>query len=289
MTRIAIASTLPALDLDDDLPPLREALDRAAIAHETLVWDDVTVSWSRFDAVLIRSTWDYTQRLPEFIAWCTRVGAQTRLINPLEIVRWNTDKRYLGELAKKGVPVIESFYIAPGEPADGFPAWPEFVVKPTVGAGSRDTQRYAAEERAQAVRHARRLLDAGRHVLVQPYLAQVDSAGETALLFFGGRFSHAIRKGPLLKRGDGPTRALFAAEHITAREPSAQEMATARQVLAALPIAGLAYARVDLLPSPKGPQLLELELTEPSLFFHTAAEAADRFVAVLREKLAARG
>ncbi|MFN7783316.1 MAG: RimK family alpha-L-glutamate ligase [Lysobacterales bacterium] len=289
MTRIAIASTLPALDLDEDLPPLREALDRAGIGHETLVWDDVTVSWARFDAVLIRSTWDYTQRLPEFLDWCARVSAQTRLINPLEIVRWNTDKRYLGELAKKGLPVIESFYIAPGERSDGFPGWPEFVVKPTVGAGSRDTQRYIDSERGPAAQHVERLLNAGRHVLVQPYLAQVDSAGETALLFFGGKFSHAIRKGPLLKRGEGPTRALFAAEHITAREPSAQEMATARQVLAALPVQGLAYARVDLLPSVKGPQLLELELTEPSLFFHTSAEAADRFVATLREKLRERG
>jgi glutathione synthase/RimK-type ligase-like ATP-grasp enzyme len=289
MTRIALASTLPALELDEDLPPLREALDRAGIAHETLVWDDVTVSWSRFDAVLLRSTWDYTQRLPEFLAWCTRVSAQTRLLNPLEIVRWNTDKRYLGELAKKGLPVIESFYIAPGERPDGFPAWPEFVVKPTVGAGSRDTQRYVDSERGPAAQHVERLLNAGRHVLVQPYLAQVDSAGETALLFFGGKFSHAIRKGPLLKRGEGPTRALFAAEHITAREPSAQEMATARQVLAALPVQGLAYARVDLLPSAKGPQLLELELTEPSLFFHTSSEAADRFVGALREKLRERG
>jgi glutathione synthase/RimK-type ligase-like ATP-grasp enzyme len=288
MPRIAIASATAAIELDEDLPPLREALDRAGIAHETLSWDDTTVSWSRFDAVLLRSTWDYTQRLPEFLLWCERVSAQTRLINPFEVVRWNTDKRYLGELAKKGVPAIESFYIAPGEPADGFPQWPEFVVKPTVGAGSRDTQRYSGAERGPAAQHIERLLSQGRHVLVQPYLAQVDSAGETALLFFGGKFSHAIRKGPLLKRGEGPTRALFAPEHITAREPSAQEMATARQVLSALPFGPLLYARVDLLPSPKGPQLLELELTEPSLFFVTAAGAADRFVLALRERIAAR-
>jgi len=286
--RIALATALAALDLDDDLPPLREALDRAGIQHETLAWDDVTVSWGRFDAVLLRSTWDYTQRLPEFLRWCERVSAATRLINPLEIVRWNTDKRYLGELASKGVAVIESFFIAPGEAADAFPTWDEFVVKPTVGAGSRDTQRYIAAERGMAGQHVERLLKAGRHVLVQPYLSQVDSAGETALLFFDGKFSHAIRKGPLLKRGEGPTRALFAAEHITAREPSAQEMATARQVLAALPAQQLLYARVDLLPSSKGPQLLELELTEPSLFFHTAAASADRFAAALRARVAAR-
>ncbi|MCG6118960.1 MAG: hypothetical protein MEQ07_12375 [Aquimonas sp.] len=281
MLRIALATALAALDLDDDLPPLRAALDRAGIHHETLAWDDVTVSWARFDAVLLRSTWDYTQRLPEFLAWCERVAACTRLLNPLEVVRWNTDKRYLGELAGKGLPVVASHYIAPDQAADDFPAWPEFVVKPCVGAGSRDTQRYRESERTAALEHVRRLQAQGRHVLVQPYLAQVDSAGETALLFFGGRFSHAIRKGALLKPGEGPTRALFAPEHISAREPSALEMAAARKVLAALPANPLLYARVDLLPSPEGPQLLELELTEPSLFLGTAAGSADRLAQAL--------
>ena len=97
--RIAIASALAALPLDEDLPALHAALDAAGLQHETLSWDDPTVSWQRFDAVLLRSTWDYTQRLPEFLAWCERVSALTRLLNPLSIVRWNTDKHYLGELA----------------------------------------------------------------------------------------------------------------------------------------------------------------------------------------------
>ena len=283
--RIAIASALAALPLDEDLPALHAALDAAGLQHETLSWDDPTVSWQRFDAVLLRSTWDYTQRLPEFLAWCERVSALTRLLNPLPIVRWNTDKHYLGELAAKGVPVIDSFYVEPGQAGDGFPDLAEFVVKPTVGAGSRDTQRYVREERGAAIAHVQRLLDAQRAVLVQPYLSAVDTQGETALLFFAGKFSHAIRKGPLLKRGEGPTRALFAPEHISAREPSAQEMATARKVLAALPVQSLLYARVDLLPSAQGPQLLELELTEPSLFFPTHPNAAERFVAALKERL----
>ena len=115
--------------------------------------------------------------------------------------------------------------------------------------------------KAHRVDALRRLLDAGRHVLVQPYLRDVDSAGETALLFFDGEFSHAIRKAPLLRRGEEPTRALFKDEHIQPREPSAQEREVAAKVLAALPFGPLVYARVDLLPSPTGPQLLELELT----------------------------
>jgi glutathione synthase/RimK-type ligase-like ATP-grasp enzyme len=283
--RIALATAISAFSLDEDLAPLREACDEAGIATQVLAWDDPTVGWSRFDAVLLRSTWNYTERLPAFLAWCDRVAAQTRLWNPAQVVRWNTDKRYLGELAARGVPVIESHFLAPGDDAASLPELDEFVVKPTVGAGSRDAQRYQRGERAAAIAHAQRLLDQDRHVLVQPYLKAVDEQGETALLFFDGQFSHAIRKGPLLKRGQGPTSALFAPEKIQSRTPSAAEHEVAAKVLAALPFEMPVYARVDLLPSPEGPQLLELELTEPSVFLPYGPGAADRFAAALGKAL----
>ncbi|MFY2763372.1 hypothetical protein ACOQFR_04900, partial [Arenimonas sp. MALMAid1274] len=172
-------------------------------------------------------------------------------------------------------------YLAPGDDPASLPDLEEFVVKPTVGAGSRDAQRYLRSEREAALAHARRLLDQGRHVLVQPYLKAVDEQGETALLFFDGVFSHAIRKGPLLKRGEGPTGGLFAPERIQPRTPSAEEHAVAAKALAALPFDTLPYARVDLLPSDTGPQLLELELTEPSVFLPFSEGAAARFAAAL--------
>jgi glutathione synthase/RimK-type ligase-like ATP-grasp enzyme len=283
--KLALATAIAAYGLDEDLTPLREACEAAGIDVSVVAWDDPTVSWGRFDAVLLRSTWDYIDRLPEFLAWCDRTAKVTKLWNGPDVVRWNTDKRYLGELAAKGVPVIESHFIAPGEDAAGFPDLAEYVVKPTVGAGSRDAQRYLREDRAAAEAHVRRLLDAGRHVMVQPYLRAVDEQGETALLFFGDRFSHAIRKAPLLKRGEGPTRALFKEEHIQARTPSDAEHAVARQVLAALPFGPLVYARVDLLPSDTGPQLLELELTEPSVFLPYGEGAAARYASVLWDQL----
>lgn len=286
--KLALATAIAAFALDEDLAPLREACARAGIEVSVVAWDDPTVSWARFDAVLLRSTWDYMDHLPAFLAWCERVDRAGTLWNAPEVVRWNTDKRYLGDLAGRGVPVIESHFLAPGDAADAFPDLDEFVVKPTVSAGSRDTQRYTRAERAAAVAHARRLLDAGRHVLVQPYLAQVDEAGETALLFFDGEFSHAIRKAPLLRRGEGPTRALFAPERIQPREPTPAEHAVAARVLQALPFGPLPYARVDLLPSAEGPMLLELELTEPSVFLPFGEGAADRFAAVLARRLAAR-
>ncbi|MGH8030767.1 MAG: ATP-grasp domain-containing protein [Arenimonas sp.] len=282
--KIALVTAIAAFTLDDDLAPLAEALVRAGASASVVAWDDPTVSWGRFDVAVLRSPWDYTQRPAEFLAWCERIGTQTRLLNPLPVVRWNTDKHYLADLASNGVPVIESVFVEPGGDPAAFPDYDEFVVKPAIGAGARDTQRYTRAERATACAHAARLLDAGRSVLVQPYLAQVDSSGETALIFFDGVFSHAIRKGPLLGRGAGPTQSLFAAEKITAREPAAAEFDIAHKALEAIPFGKLAYARIDLLPSPDGPRLLELELTEPSLFFAHAPGSADRFAATLLAK-----
>lgn len=283
--KLALATAIAAYSLDEDLAPLREACLEAGIDVHALAWDDPTVSWARFDAVLLRSTWDYVERLPEFLAWCERTAGLTKLWNAPDVVRWNTDKRYLGELAARGVPVIESHYLAPGDDPATLPDLEEFVVKPTVGAGSRDAQRYVRSERAAAIAHVKRLLDQDRHVLVQPYLKAVDEQGETALLFFDGQFSHAIRKGPLLRRGEGSTQALFAAESIQSRTPSAAEHEVAAKAMAALPFDTLPYARVDLLPSPEGPQLLELELTEPSVFLPYGPGAADRFVAALKRRL----
>src|SRR5690606_23552330 len=139
------------------------------------------------------------------------------------------------DLAAAGVDTVESAFIEPGQPPDRFPGHAEFVVKPAVGAGCRDTRRYLHTQREAAVNHVRRLLERGRAVLVQPYLQDVDCAGETALIHFDGTFSHAIRKGPLLHRDEAATSALFAPESIRARQPSEAERALAARALAAIP------------------------------------------------------
>jgi O-ureido-D-serine cyclo-ligase len=285
MTRIALITAAAARDLDDDLPPLIAALRETGIDAPVVDWHDEAVDWSRFDLALLRSTWDYTERPAEFLAWIDRAAKVTRIANPSAVVRWNSDKHYLADLERADVPIVSSTFVEPGEdPRAALSRFVEccqreFVVKPAVGAGSRDAQRHARGEVDAAVEHARRLLDANRSVLLQPYLDRVDVSGETALIFFDGVFSHAIRKGPLLRRGEGPTRALFAAEHITPREPDAAEIDVATRTLAAIPFAKpLLYARVDLIRDDAGaPVVLELELTEPSLFFAHAPGAAQRF------------
>jgi biotin carboxylase len=287
-------SARAARGLDDDMPPLLAAFSAAGAEAEILDWDDPHADWARFDAALLRSAWDYTERLSEFLAWVERVAALTTLLNPPPVVRWNADKHYLLELARAGLPVVPSRFAEPG--ADAAQALEQFlarencaelVIKPAVGAGSRATRRHARTAVAETLAHMRQLLGAGRSVLLQPYLEGVDHHGETALIYLAGRFSHAIRKGPLLPAGAPASGALFAPEEITARAPEADELAAATRVLAALPYGALLYARVDLIRDAAGaPCLLELELTEPSLFLGHAPGAAQRLVAATLARLA---
>ena len=282
--RIALVSARAARHLDEDLAPLLAALDEAGADATGADWDDPEVDWAAFQLALLRSTWDYMDRFADFLAWAERTAQLTVLLNPPPVIRWNTDKHYLRELARAGVPTVPTQFVEPG--ADAAEALKRFlreeetaewVVKPAVGAGSRDAARYAGSEERTASSHIERLLDAGRSVLLQPYFDQVDLHGETALICFAGRFSHAIRKGPLLRRGIAATDGLFAQEHITPRTPDAEELRIAAHALTAMPFATPLYARVDLIRSAEGrPRLLELELTEPSLFFAHAPGAARR-------------
>lgn len=270
--RVALATCAALPDLDVDGPVLLGALEDAGVDASPAVWDDPGQDWAAYDLVVIRSTWDYTGRRGEFLAWAAGVP---RLANPADVLAWNTDKRYLAELAEAGVPVVPTAFVAPGEAFTPPPY--EHVVKPTVSAGARDTERFAAGQ--DSTDHAAALLDAGRAVMVQPYQAAVDERGETAVLSFLGRHSHAARKGPVLDGSlvDPPDVA------ITLREATAAEREVAGLALAAVPtLTPLLYARVDLVPGPDGsPLLMELEVTEPSLFLSCSPRAAERCAAAV--------
>lgn len=263
--RIVLASCrqLPGSDGDDD--GVVAALRKRGLHARWLPWDDPDTETA--DLVILRAAWDYAERREEFLAWTKRVR---NLLNAPEVVSWNSDKHYLQDLATGGVPVLESHFFAPGD-ALTLPRG-ELVVKPAVGAGSVDTGRFA--EAAAARRHATRLLDAHRDVLVQPYDARVED-GETALVFIAGEQSHAFIKGPILPpQGQRPPfdeSGTFAAETLSAADPDFEMWDCGYAALDAaaahlgIPRAELLYARVDLIGGPDDPLLLELELIEPSL------------------------
>ncbi|MFC0003138.1 ATP-grasp domain-containing protein [Micromonospora siamensis] len=292
--RVALVTCTDLADLDpDDRLVLGPLADRG-VAAEPAVWDDPGVDWAGYDLVVLRSPWDYALRRDEFVAWAATVPT---LVNPADVVRWNTDKRYLGELSAAGAPVVPTSWVTPGQswqlPADRG----EYVIKPAVSAGSQDTGRYDLADpghRELAAAHVRRLSAAGRVTMVQPYLDAVDTAGETALLFLAGpgglAFSHAIRKGPMLDGPDLGVEGLYKAEEISPRAATPEQLAVAGRVLAAVPGGRerLLYARVDLIPGADGtPLLVELELTEPSLFIGYADGAPDRLAEAIVDRLRA--
>jgi glutathione synthase/RimK-type ligase-like ATP-grasp enzyme len=261
--RVALAGC-SAVD-DPDEPQLVAALASLGVDAVGLPWD-ADADWASCDLVVVRSTWDYVARREEFLAWADSVP---RLANPAAVLRWNTDKRYLARLADAGIPVVPTTYVTTGfEPPAG-----EYVVKPTVSAGAQDTARYRPGDDAVACAHVERLLAAGREVMVQPYLPSVETDLETSVLYVGGRYSHGARRGRVLTW----TEALSPDQwELGPRDPSAAERELAELVLAQVS-EPLLYARVDMLASPDGPVLLELELTEPYLFLSYDDGAADRF------------
>ncbi|MGV9237843.1 ATP-grasp domain-containing protein [Streptomyces nigra] len=269
MPRIALVTCRPRPDVseDRDLPVLVGALREAGADAGAVHWDDDGVDWGGYDLAVIRSTWDYSWRAAEFLAWAERCGAATRLANPAAVVRWNADKRYLGDLAAAGVPVVPTRYVAPGDAPD-LPDGHEFVVKPTSGGGARFAARYTPQEHDTALRHLARMHADGLTAMVQPYVRAIDSGGERALQFYGGRLLHASRKGAVLTAGTPYDQRKVAHPNLEPWTPTPAELSVAERALAAVPDAdGLLYARVDLVDGDDGqPQVMELELVEPNLF-----------------------
>jgi len=275
--RLAWVTARGARSQDEDEDLALAALDRRGVEVDVVDWDDPQADWAGYERVVLRSTWDYPARLAEFLAWLDVVAAVTEVRNRPAAVRWSIDKRYLAELDAAGVPVTDTEFVAPGEPVRLPPG--ELVVKPAVGAGSRDVASYGADQHEQAREHVARLHRDGQVVLVQPFVRSVASEGEWPLVFLGGRFSHAASKRVALPRA-GVVDGLFAAETNAPHRASPAQVVVAEAAMTHV-VARLgtpAYARVDLVRDHEGGyRVLEVELVEPSLFLPQAdVGAADR-------------
>ena len=280
--RLAWVTTKEARGRDEDEPIAVAALRLAGVQVDVVDWDDPIAQWSSFDRVVLRSAWDYPQRLAEFLEWLQAVDAVTDLLNPIPLVRWSLDKHYLGELAAAGVPITPTEFVEPGASANFPPG--EFVIKPAIGAGSKDASAYGPEQHPLAQAHIERLHKQGKSVLVQPFLASVATEGEWPLIFFGGTYSHAASKRVALPRA-GTVDDLFAAEINAAHVACDAQIETAQAAMDVVSgrLGTPAYARVDLVNNDDGqPCVLEVELIEPSLFLPYAEPAAvDRMVLAL--------
>lgn len=281
---IALATCSQVVGKEKEDLQVIDALRWRGIEATHAAWDDPGVDWSAFALVVIRSTWDYPHCRDRFLAWA---GQLRRVLNPLPILKWNTDKRYLNDLARAGVPVIPTRFLEPGVAFESPAA--SFVVKPAVSCGAQDTARYSAGDEARARDHVRRLQASGRTVMVQPYLADIDVQGEVAVMFIGEGYSHSIRRGAVLHQAGLPEASAVLPFQVQACEVTPAERRLAEQVMAHVPggPVGLLYGRVDLVPGPDGaPLLLEVELTEPSLFLEFSQGSVERFADCIVETLA---
>lgn len=241
-------------------------------------WDDSTVNWENFDLVVIRSTWDYPQHQRRFLAWAERVAEMTTLCNPISVLRWNSHKGYLQQLAARGVPTVPTVWLDAGSRVNlrallAERQWERAVIKPVVSSNAYATSLVDQENLLVEEERLNSLL-CGRDMMVQPFFSSVSGYGERSLVFIDGDLTHAFRKVPALGEGRQQEECVV--------EPTPQEAQLARKILrTAADCAGVRgeflFARVDLVPDDQvRPVLMELELFEPRLTLHFSPYARQR-------------
>lgn len=266
---------------DSDLPLALSALRASRLEAEAVVWDDV-VDWGDFDLVVVRSVWDHVARRPEFLRWARAVEEQTRLANPAQVLARNTDKSYLRDFSRAGIPTIPTIWFEPGDSPQGCitliqeAGWQRVVVKPNVDGDRFRTGIWDTAEEASAA--ADSLARSGRTALLQPYLSVVEQSAEISVVVLGGEISHAITRRPALTSGDD-----------SAAESVQPPTAVRDLVSEILPLAAdgddLLYARVDVVPDGEEWLLMQFEATAPRLFLDSTGQAASRFAGAVRRWL----
>ena len=276
--RIALVTGADMAKPDPETHYLVAALAQLGVAADIVPWD-APVDWAAWPLVVVRTPWDYFRRLPEFLAWAERTRRLARFVNPYEVIDWNSHKQYLRGLAEAGIATVPTLWLDHGcgdaRARLAARGWGEVVVKPAVSIGAIGALRAAALDPA-CLEHLDRLVAEG-DVMVQPFVASVAEAGEVSLVYFGGRFSHAIRKQPA--PGDFRVQDMYGGT-VHPHQPTAAELAVADAVLARTP-APTTYARIDLVEFDGAPALMEAELIEPELFLGATPEAATNFARVL--------
>lgn len=283
----ATSEAVPYITEDDRLAAAALAARGANV--EPIVWSAPLDPELAPAAVVIRSCWDYHLRERKFARWLEELARRDiPVINPLRLVRWNLHKSYMRDLAERGVPVVPTEHVTRAEPrslTDIMDAvgWDEVVVKPAVSASAWETRRITRAAAATNDADFERLLMRG-DLLVQKYVPEITSAGEWSLLFFGGEYSHAVRKRP--REGDFRVQV----EHggsVTAEPAPAHVVAAAERVIAALPCTPV-YARIDGVEVNGALLLMEAECVDAVLFFTEHPPAAERFAEAVLDFLGER-
>lgn len=294
MAGVAILTPDPGVDEYAELwrtvlARLQAALDEEGIRAVPTPWTahvDSADGLRGFDRVLPLLVWSYHLDHARWLRACaTWEEAGLPMSNPAATLAWNTDKRYLADLAARGVAIPHTLWTGRltrallGQAFDETGA-DELIVKPSVSGGAWRTLRVARDGIDDAVAAAG---TGDGELLVQPFLPTIASEGETSLLYFGGRFSHAVNKRPV--PGDFRVQETFGGRYALLAEAPAGAVELAERTLAAID-APLLYARIDMVPGDDGWLLMEAELIEPDFYLGAAAGGGPNFAKALRREIA---
>lgn len=280
---LATAAGMDVSDQDEHL--LAPALMRLGMEVDIAVWDDPDAAWDRYDAVVVRSTWDYVDKYRDYLAWIDDVGATTRLFNPPEVLRWNLHKGYLIELEDRGVPIVPTAWLGQGdrvglEELAESRGWRDVVIKPAIDAGARGLVRVDGDLAAGQAKLDGLL--ASNDVMVQEFQTGIVDHGELSIICVDGVVSHAVRK--RAKPGDVRIQIEYGGTYVRERPDDATRHLA--EWIVASTGHDLLYARVDLIPAADGSwQLGELELAEPALYLDWAPGSADRLAAAIHDRV----
>lgn len=239
-----------------------------------VIWSEPQRTWQEFEAVVVRSCWDYHLRLHEFLGWIARLEhSGVAVLNSPDLIRWNANKIYLAELAAAGITMPDTIFVEPGMELDlarvcASRGWPSAVVKPTISASAHCTERrFSGLVRGPA--------------MVQQYIAAVETEGEWSLVYFNRQFSHSVIKTP--RAGDFRVQTAFGGT-VRAAQPSRELLRFAESVLDKL-VWPAAFARVDVIADGPAIRLMELEVIEPELFLDMAPGSGGRLAFAIRDLL----
>ncbi len=270
MKKLAIATSKIKLPASDQA--LADALTGQGFDIRPVIWSDTQQDWRQFDAVIVRSCWDYHLRLQEFLNWIALLEQNGIVVwNPPDLIRWNASKVYLAELASSGIAIPDTIFVEPGVTLDladvcATRGWQSAVVKPITSASA-----YGTERRASGVVY--------EGSMVQEYIAAIETEGEWSLVYFDGRFSHAVIKKPCAN--DFRVQTDFGGT-VRVAQPSQELLVFSETVLHRLPGPAL-YARVDLVAEDASILLMELEVIEPELFLDLAPGSSIRFASAISD------
>lgn len=259
-------------------------LEEKGLSLQQEIWDDPEVDWSQYDLALLKAPWDYFDKHERFIEWLNKLKSlNVRLLNPVDTVKWNSDKHYMQEIADAGLEIVPTVFIEKGEQPDFQQYFDQFggekiIVKPAVSGGAKNTFALRKSDLEEFTPKLHEMLKT-EAFMVQPFLKEIQQEGEYSLMFFNGTHSHSLLK--TAKSGD------FRVQHVHGGsihplQPEERMLNIARKYVEQF-AKGCLYARVDGVMIDGTFQLMELELIEPFHYLETSENGFENYYQALME------